>query len=66
VRVRGDARCRAAFWFTSQAAFMFYTVSTATPLAQLMNDALIMAHQTGHDVYNALDIFENSSWLKGE
>ena len=45
---------------------MFYTVSTATPLAQLMNDALIMAHQTGHDVYNALDIFENSSWLKGE
>lgn len=45
---------------------MFYTVPGATPLLQLMNDALILAHSTGHDVFNALDIFENEKVLKGE
>ena len=30
-----------------QAAYMFYTVPGATPLPQLMNDALILAHATG-------------------
>lgn len=44
---------------------MFYTVPGATPLPQLMNDALILAHSTGHDVFNALDIFENEKILKG-
>lgn len=44
---------------------MFYTVPAATPLPQLMNDALILAHATGHDVFNALDIFENEKILKG-
>lgn len=48
-----------------QAAYMFYTVPGATPLQQLMNDALILAHSTGHDVFNALDIFENEKILKG-
>lgn len=44
---------------------MFYTVPGATPLPQLMNDALTLAHSTGHDVFNALDIFENGKILKG-
>ena len=39
---------------------MFYTVPGRAPLAQLMNDALILAHASGHDVFNALDILENS------
>lgn len=30
---------------TLKAAFMYYTVAGATPLQQLMNDALILAHQ---------------------
>jgi glycylpeptide N-tetradecanoyltransferase len=47
-----------------KAAYMFYTVPGATPLPQLMNDALILAHATGHDVFNALDIFENEKILK--
>ena len=44
---------------------MFYTVPGATPLPQLMQDALTLAHATGHDVFNALDIFENHKILKG-
>ena len=48
-----------------QAAYMFYTVPGATPLQQLMQDALTLAHSTGHDVFNALDIFENQKILKG-
>ena len=30
---------------TLKAAFMYYTVAGATPLQQLMSDALILAHQ---------------------
>ena len=30
---------------TLNAAFMYYTVAETTPLQQLMNDALILAHQ---------------------
>lgn len=43
---------------------MFYTVPATVPLQQLLNDALVLAHQTGHDVFNALDIFDNSLILK--
>ena len=39
---------------------MFYTVPGSVPLLQLLNDALILAHQTGHDVFNALDCLENA------
>lgn len=47
-----------------KAAYMFYTVATSVSITQLMNDALILATSTGHDVYNALDIFENGALLK--
>ena len=31
-----------------------------------MGDALTLAHGSGHDVFNALDIFENEGVLRGE
>ncbi|CAL8463739.1 g3273 [Coccomyxa elongata] len=49
---------------TLKAAFMYYTVASRTPLLQLMQDLLVMAHQKGHDVFNALDIFDNEKFLK--
>lgn len=48
---------------TLKAAFMYYTVARGTPLNQLMTDALILAQHRDHDVFNALDIFENKSVL---
>ncbi|KAE9608146.1 putative glycylpeptide N-tetradecanoyltransferase [Lupinus albus] len=49
---------------TLKAAYSYYNVSTKTPLAQLMNDALIVAKQKEFDVFNALDIMHNESFLK--
>ncbi|KAI3983038.1 hypothetical protein MKX01_035319 [Papaver californicum] len=47
-----------------KAAYSYYNVSTKTPLLQLMNDALIVAKQRDYDVFNALDIMHNESFLK--
>ncbi|KAG1667053.1 hypothetical protein FOA52_000416 [Chlamydomonas sp. UWO 241] len=47
-----------------RAAYMYYTVPGATPLKQLVNDAMILAASKGYDVFNALDLQENSKWLK--
>eukprot|EP01018_Ginkgo_biloba_P010722 Gb_04019 [translate_table: standard] len=47
-----------------KAAYSYYNVSTRTPLLQLMNDALIMAKQQDYDVFNALDIMQNQTFLK--
>lgn len=49
---------------TLNAAYCFYYVATNTPLLQLMNDALIVAKQKNFDVFNALDVMENESFLK--
>ncbi|XP_057967731.1 glycylpeptide N-tetradecanoyltransferase 1 isoform X2 [Malania oleifera] len=49
---------------TLKAAYSFYNVATRTPLLQLMNDALIVAKQKHYDVFNALDVMENESFLK--
>lgn len=49
---------------TLKAAYSFYNVSTKTPLLQLMNDALIVAKQKDYDVFNALDVMQNESFLK--
>ena len=49
---------------TLEAAFMYYTVPGSTPIEALMQDALILAAATGHDVFNALDIFENGPLLR--
>lgn len=49
---------------TLKAAYSFYNISTKTPLLQLMNDALIVAKQKDFDVFNALDVMHNESFLK--
>ncbi|KAL0015000.1 hypothetical protein SO802_002069 [Lithocarpus litseifolius] len=49
---------------TLKAAYSYYNVSTKTPLLQLMNDALIVAKQKDYDVFNALDVMQNESFLK--
>ncbi|KAI4379552.1 hypothetical protein MLD38_005833 [Melastoma candidum] len=48
---------------TLKAAYSFYNVSTETSLDQLINDALIVAKQRGFDVFNALDIMHNKTFL---
>jgi glycylpeptide N-tetradecanoyltransferase len=47
----GDLLCR------------YYTAVTETPMKQLLNDALIMARDNDFDVFNALNILENSPQL---
>lgn len=47
-----------------KAAYSFYNVSTKTPWVELMNDALISAKQLNFDVFNALDLMENSKFLE--
>ncbi|KAM7498869.1 hypothetical protein LguiA_023283 [Lonicera macranthoides] len=49
---------------TLKAAYSYYNVSTKTPLLQLMNDALIVAKLKDYDVFNALDVMQNESFLK--
>lgn len=49
---------------TLKAAYSFYNIATKTPLLQLMNDALIVAKQKDFDVFNALDVMQNQSFLK--
>lgn len=41
----------------------YYTAATVTPMKELMTDALIMARKHNFDVFNALDILENSTAL---
>ncbi|EXB38875.1 Glycylpeptide N-tetradecanoyltransferase 1 [Morus notabilis] len=49
---------------TVKAAYSYYNVATKTPLLQLMNDALIVAKQKDFDVFNALDVMENESFVE--
>lgn len=45
-------------------AYSFYNVATKTPLRELMNDGLIVAKKQDCDVFNALDVMDNSSFLE--
>lgn len=47
-----------------KAAYSFHNVATKTPLNQLMNDMLISAKNLDLDVFNALDLMENASFLE--
>ncbi|KAJ1136533.1 hypothetical protein NDU88_002948 [Pleurodeles waltl] len=47
-----------------KAAYSFYNVHSKTPLVDLMNDALIIAKLKGFDVFNALDLMENKTFLE--
>jgi len=47
-----------------RAAYSYYHVSTATPLNILINNALILAKKNNFDVFNALNLMENESFLQ--
>ena len=49
-----------------RAAYSYYNVATSVPLNKLMEDSLIMAKKVQMDVFNALDIMDNSSFLKDQ
>ena len=49
---------------TLHAAYCYYYFNTKTPLAKLMSDALVLAKRHDFDVFNALDILENGTFLK--
>nr|CAB3264383.1 glycylpeptide N-tetradecanoyltransferase 1 [Phallusia mammillata] len=46
------------------AAYFYYTVATKHTLKELMKDMLILAKKSGFDVFNALDLMDNQSFLK--
>lgn len=46
-----------------RAAYSYYNVSTQTPLKDLMFDALVLAKQLKFDVFNALDLMDNSTFM---
>jgi len=47
-----------------KAAYSYWNVATSVPLPDLMLDALSVAKAEGFDVFNALDIMDNDSFLK--
>ncbi|PFH31847.1 myristoyl CoA:protein N-myristoyltransferase [Besnoitia besnoiti] len=47
-----------------KAAYSFYNVATTVPLKDLIDDALCLAKQLDFDVYNALDVMENRSFVE--
>ncbi|VDP26919.1 unnamed protein product [Soboliphyme baturini] len=47
-----------------KAAYSFYNAATATSLTELMTDALIVAKNENYDVFNALDLMNNSEFLE--
>ena len=49
---------------TLKAAYSYYNVATSVPLVELMEDALILAKCNDFDVFNALDLMENNTFLR--
>jgi len=47
-----------------KAAYSYWNVATTVPLHELIYDALILAKQQDFDVFNALNVMENESFLK--
>jgi len=47
-----------------KAAYCYWNVATTVPLHELIYDALIFAKQQDFDVFNALNVMENDSFLK--
>jgi glycylpeptide N-tetradecanoyltransferase len=47
-----------------KAAYSYWTVATTVPLHELMYDGLIFARSHEFDVFNALNVMENESFLK--
>jgi len=46
------------------AAYSFYNVAGTVSLEDLMRDALVLARQNGLDVFNALNLMENATFLE--
>ena len=46
------------------AGYSYYNVATSVDAEELMRDALILAKNEGMDVFNALNLMENDSFLK--
>lgn len=46
------------------AVYSYYNVATTVSLVDLMTDSLIFARNLGADVFNALDLMENKSFLE--
>lgn len=49
---------------TLHAAYSYYNVATSVKLTDLVKDALILAKNTGSDVFNALSLMENKEFLE--
>lgn len=49
---------------TLKAAYCYYNVATTTSWEDLMTDALIFAKQLNFDVFNALNVMENASFMQ--
>merc|ERR1719174_1879504 len=47
-----------------KAAYSYWNVATTVPLHELIYDALIYAKQHDFDVFNALNVMQNDSFLK--
>jgi glycylpeptide N-tetradecanoyltransferase len=47
-----------------KAAYSYWNVATTVPLHELIYDALIFAKQNDFDVFNALSVMENESFMK--
>lgn len=47
-----------------KAAYSFYNVSTVTPWVDLIGDALVLAKKNDLDVFNALDLMDNTEFLE--
>ena len=48
---------------TLYAAYSYYNIATSMDLTELMRDALVLANATGIDVFNALNLMENETFL---
>jgi glycylpeptide N-tetradecanoyltransferase len=49
---------------TLHAGYSYYNVATSVDLVDLMRDALILANRSGSDVFNALNLMENDTFLE--
>lgn len=49
---------------TLHAAYSFYNVATSVPFVDLMKDTLILAKNTGSDVFNCLNLMENQEIME--
>jgi glycylpeptide N-tetradecanoyltransferase len=49
---------------TLRAAYSYYNVAKTYSITELTNDALILAKNEGFDVFNALNILNNSDVFK--